>query len=93
MTRNQAILQKIKRETRFSLVPQTNPRPMPEDYTPYHQLPTFDEGIEDYMSGRYDNPYTDPRDGVKAQAWDRGSEYSMRVVRWTDQQYLPDFAK
>ncbi len=28
------------------------------------------------MEGRYDNPHT----GVAAQAWDRGSEYAMRVV-------------
>jgi hypothetical protein len=56
-------------------------RPRPEDYAPYHTMPAFNEGIDDYMSGRYDNPYTDPRDGVKAQAHDRGSEYAMRVVR------------
>jgi hypothetical protein len=49
------------------------PRPMPQDYAPYHQFPEFDEGIDDYMSGRYDNPYTNPRDGVKAQAHDRGA--------------------
>jgi hypothetical protein len=59
----------------------TNKRPMPEDYRPYHQMPEFDEGIDDYMQGRYSNPYTDPRDGVKTQAHDRGSEYAMRVVR------------
>ena len=66
---------------------------MPQDYAPYHQFPEFNEGITDYMTGRYDNPYTDPRDGVKAQAHDRGSEYAMRIRQWTDQQYLPDFAK
>jgi hypothetical protein len=55
-----------------------NKRPMPEDYAPYHTFPEFDQGIDDYMSGRYDNPYTDPRDGVKAQAHDRGSEFAMR---------------
>jgi hypothetical protein len=32
------------------------------------------------MEGRFDNPYTDPRDGVKAQAHDRGAEYAMRVA-------------
>jgi hypothetical protein len=69
------------------------PRPMPTDYAPYHTLPAFDEGIDDYMSGQFENPYADPRDGVKAQAWDRGSKYCMRVIRWTDQQYLPDFAQ
>jgi hypothetical protein len=58
-------------------------RPMPEDYEPYNTLPEFDQGISDYMEGRYDNPYTDPRDGVKAQAHDRGSEYAMRVVRFS----------
>jgi hypothetical protein len=56
-------------------------RPMPSDYRPYDQFPEFDEGIDDYMSGRFENPYTDPRDGLKAQAHDRGSEYAMRVVR------------
>jgi hypothetical protein len=69
------------------------PRPIPTDYAPYHTLPEFDQGIGDYMSGRFCNPYTDPRDGVKAQAHDRGSEYASRIVRCTHQQYLPDFAK
>jgi hypothetical protein len=59
-------------------------RPMPEDYRPYHQLPAFDEGITDYMEGRYRNPYDSPFDGVAAQAWDRGSEYAMRVVRYSN---------
>ena len=59
-------------------------RPMPEDYEPYNTLPEFDQGISDYMEGRYDNPYTDPRDGVKAQAHDRGSEFAMRVVRYSN---------
>ena len=60
-----------------------NKRPMPSDYRPYDQFPEFDQGIDDYMSGRFENPYTDPRDGVKAQAHDRGSEYAMRVVRYS----------
>ena len=55
-------------------------RPMPADYAPYHTFPEFDQGIDDYMSGRFDNPY----DGVAAQAWDRGSEYAMRVVRYSN---------
>jgi hypothetical protein len=59
-------------------------RPMPEDYAPYHLFPEFDQGIDDYMSGRFENPYTDPRDGVKAQAHDRGSEYAMRVMRYSN---------
>jgi hypothetical protein len=56
-------------------------RPMPSDYRPYDTMPAFSEGITDYMEGRFDNPYTDPRDGVKAQAHARGSEYAMRVIR------------
>ena len=56
-------------------------RPMPEDYRLYHQVPAFDEGITAYMSGIHENPYTGRFDGVAAQAWDRGSEYAMRVVR------------
>ena len=59
----------------------THRRPMPTDYAPYHTFPAFDRGIDDYMSGRFENPYCDPRQGLAAQAWDRGSEYAMRVVR------------
>ena len=68
----------------FEDIEQTK-RPMAADYAPYHQLPAFDEGIDDYMSGRFDNPYDgDPRQGLAAQAWDRGSEYAMRVVRYSE---------
>jgi hypothetical protein len=81
MTRNQAILRNIRRTAQR---PAGDTRPMPHDYAPYDVMPEFDEGISDYMSGRYDNPYTDPRDGVKAQAHDRGSEYAMRVVRYSN---------
>ena len=56
-------------------------RPMPADYAPYHTFPAFDEGITAYTEGRFENPYSDPRQGVAAQAWDRGSEYAMRVTR------------
>jgi hypothetical protein len=31
-------------------------RPTPADYTPYHTFPEFDQGIDDYMSGRFENP-------------------------------------
>jgi hypothetical protein len=74
MTKNQAILAEIKRKQAL------RDRPMPQDYAPYHLFPEFDQGITDYMEGRYSNPYTSPRDGVKAQAHDRGSEYAMRVI-------------
>jgi hypothetical protein len=40
----------------------------------------FNEGTSAYMERRYDNPYTDPRDGVKAQAWDRGLEAASRYT-------------
>jgi hypothetical protein len=59
-------------------------QPMPSDYRPYDQFPEFNQGIDDYMNGVYENPYTDPRDGVKAQAHDRGSEYAMRVLRYNN---------
>ena len=45
-------------------------RLMPENYAPYRTMPAFDEGITAYMEGRYENPYSDPRLGVAAQAWD-----------------------
>jgi hypothetical protein len=67
----------------FEDIEQTD-RPMPRDYAPYHTLPGFDEGITAHMEGQYENPYTDPRDGVKAQAWDRGSEYAHRVCRYSE---------
>lgn len=51
------------------------------EYRPYDTLPGFQEGAEAYMDRKYDNPYTDPRDGVKAQAWDRGLEAAMRFTR------------
>jgi hypothetical protein len=66
---------------------------MPTDYAPYHTFPEFDQGIDDYMEGGFENPYRDPCDGLKAQAHDRGAEYASRITRWTDQLYLPDFAK
>jgi hypothetical protein len=48
-------------------------------------MPEFSLGIDDYMSRRHDNPYDGmPREGLKAQAWDRGSEYAMRVMRYSD---------
>jgi hypothetical protein len=63
----------------FEDIEQTK-RPMPADYAPYDQFPEFNEGITAYMNDVHENPYTDLRDGVKAQAWDRGSEFAMRVV-------------
>jgi hypothetical protein len=53
-------------------------KPHPTDYAPYHTMSAFNEGITAYTEGRYNNPFT----GVAAQAWDRGLEYAMRVVRW-----------
>lgn len=47
------------------------------DYAPYDQLPEFWEGVKAYQDGNWDCPY----DGVQGQAWDRGLEYGMRLVR------------
>jgi hypothetical protein len=47
------------------------------EYAPYHQLPAFAKGAEDYMDGVFESSLT----GVEAQAWDRGSEAAMRFTR------------
>jgi hypothetical protein len=60
----------------------TTKRTYPEiaaEYAPYNTFQAFDEGTTAYMERRYDNPYVDPRDGVKAQAW--GLEAAMRYTR------------
>ena len=44
------------------------PRPMPTDYAPYHKMHSFHEGADAHTNGQYDNPYTDPREGLNAQA-------------------------
>jgi hypothetical protein len=54
----------------------TNQEPPLTDYWPYHTFPEFDEGITDYMDGRYRNPYTGPRQGLAAEAWDKGLQYA-----------------
>ena len=52
------------------------------EYGPYDTLPEFDEGFTAYLHhGARVNPYTDPKDGVKAQAWDRGLECASRWKR------------
>jgi hypothetical protein len=51
------------------------------EYRPYDTLPGFADGVDAYMDRNYENPFTDPRDGVKAQAWDRGAEAAMRFTR------------
>jgi hypothetical protein len=42
-------------------------------------MPAFDQGIDDYMSGPFENPHGTT--SVAAQAWDRGAEYATRVIR------------
>jgi hypothetical protein len=59
-----------------------NKRPMPQDYAPYHAFLASDEGITDYMEGRFENPHGTT--SVAAQAWDRGSEYAHRVCRYNE---------
>jgi hypothetical protein len=56
--------------------------PASEDYRPYNVMPEFTQGIEDYTNGRHENPHGTTN--VAAQAWDRGSEYAMRVVRYNE---------
>ena len=51
------------------------------EYAPYHTMPAFEEGMTAYMEQCYNNPYVDPKDGVKAQAWDRGLEAVSRYTR------------
>ena len=48
-----------------------------EDYAPYHLMPEFEEGVRDYQSCKCHSFY----DGVKAQAYDRGAEYAMKLGR------------
>jgi hypothetical protein len=57
-------------------------RPMPSDYRPYDQFLEYTQEIDDYMEGRHDNPHGNS--SVAAQAWDRGSEFAMRVVRYSN---------
>lgn len=54
--------------------------PLATDYAPYHELPEFIEGFEAYGKTWF-CPYVDPKDGVKAQAWDRGLEFAARSSR------------
>lgn len=59
--------------------------PRRDDYAPYHTLDAFAEGVAAYALNSYDNPYdgyTYPSAGLRAQAWDRGLEYAMRVARF-----------
>jgi hypothetical protein len=47
-------------------------------------------GFPAYQYGNYSNPYTDPKDGVQAQAWDRGLRGLLKVDaarrhRWLSQ--------
>jgi len=58
------------------------------DYAPYDTLPAFTEGFNDYEAGKHRNPYDGHiKQGVQAQAWDRGANAAMRYRRATDQRY------
>jgi hypothetical protein len=48
------------------------------EYAPYHTLPAFAKGAEDYMDSKFDCPFAG---GVDGQAWDRGMEAAMRFTR------------
>jgi hypothetical protein len=50
-----------------------------ETFAPYHTLPAFQIGAQDWMDGCCVNPYgTSP---VDAQAWDRGAMAASLYVR------------
>jgi hypothetical protein len=51
------------------------------EYRPYNQMIEFQMGCEAYMDRKYDNPFTSPEDGIKAQAWDRGANATMWFTR------------
>ena len=55
--------------------------PKASDYAPYDKMPAFLEGYEDYQRNRFTNPYDGSCD-VRAQAWDRGLEFRMRVQQF-----------
>ena len=50
------------------------------EYRPYHEMPAFAQGVSAYMDRNYACPYSEPSEGVKAQAWDRGAECAMRFT-------------
>ena len=53
-------------------------RRLTSQYTPYE---AFWEGFVDYRHGLHHNPYVVPTQDVESQAWDRGHEAGMRVMR------------
>lgn len=50
-----------------------------EEYAPYHTMPGFEVGIEDYNNNclGWQQSCTDTKD---AQAYDRGAEFAMRLA-------------
>ena len=47
------------------------------EYAPYNTMQAFAEGVADYQSGKK----LSERQGMDAQAYDRGAECAMRVAR------------
>jgi hypothetical protein len=43
-------------------------------YAPYHTMPAFRKGAEDYMDSKNECPFT----GLDARVWDRGNECASR---------------
>ena len=62
------------------------PKPHPSEYAPYHTMKEFSDGINDYMEGLYWQN-AGKYQGVAGQAYDRGTEYAMRVVRAANARY------
>lgn len=51
------------------------------EYAPYHETKEFNEGFTDYLVGELCD--TKHGKGVEGQAYDRGYEAGMRVMRFT----------
>jgi len=48
------------------------------EYAPYHLMPEFEYGYDDYGSG---SPPLESLGGIRQQAYDRGLECAMRAIR------------
>jgi hypothetical protein len=59
--------------------------PLAADYAPYHTMPAFQFGFDDYQDG--DNAAAGFH-GAAGQAYDRGREFAMRCNRWASRPQL-----
>lgn len=55
------------------------------DFAPYHTMPDFQTGFADYQAGK---AWAEYRNGVAAQAYQRGTLFAMKLARardWAEQ--------